>query len=368
MSVPAAAGTRRGASGAPGGDSTGAGAVLARRLARGLDAVARGQHPSGEMLSFRRDPHGNYAYVRSPFVSTFVHDALACFDPTSPGWLDGSLEVFPERAQGQFVRTLVELRRRIRGFLIWQQEAAGYWRFFGRGSGIDPDVNSTACASLALFEGHGVRSMTRWELQQSSILSFRSAEGPFFTFLKPRHGGYGWLSETGVPVVGFDRVVNAEVLRYLCRVGGGATEEARSVAGWLLDRATGPEGDAGSPLYPNPVSYAYVTSRALEAPGVPLREELRDATLGLVLRLQRPDGGFGGPLSTAMGATAMLALGYRGDELAAARLAVLRAGASGDSWPYEDFIVQGFGAPAWTTALSIAFLARHHCAAGGAAE
>ncbi len=338
-------------------------AVFARRLARGLDSVSRGQHPSGEMLSFRRDREGNYTYIRSPFLSTFVHDALACFDPTSPGWLDGSLELLPERSQARFVRTVVELRQRIRSFLIWQQEATGYWRFFGRGSGIDPDVNSTACASVALLEGHGVRSLTRWELQQSLILSFRSADGPFFTFLKPRQGGYGWLSDEGVPVVGFDRVVNAEVLRYLARVGRGATPEASSLADWLLGETTGTDALTGSPLYPNPVSFVYVLGRALEESDVPA---LNEALLRLVLRLQQADGGFGGPLSTAMGATTMLTLGHRGSELDSARLAVLRARGSGDSWTYEDFVVHGFGAPAWTTALSMAFLARHHCATGEA--
>jgi len=318
------------------------------------------------MLSFRGDPHGNYVYVRSPFLSTFVHDALACFDPTSPGWLDGSLELLAEPARGRFARTVMELRKRIRDFLIWQQEAAGYWRFFGRGSGIDPDVNSTAAASVALLEGHGVRSLTRWELQQSLILSFRSAAGPFFTFLKPRRGGYGWLSEDGVPVVGFDRVVNAEVLRYLCRVGRGATAEATCLAEWLLDQTTGVGARDGSPLYPNPISFPYVLSRALEETDAPLRQELTEALLDVVLRLQQADGSFGGPLSTAMGATAMLTLGHRGPELAAARLAVLRSRGSSDSWPYEDFVVHGFGAPAWTTALSVAFVARHYCATGEA--
>ena len=54
-----------------------------------------------------------------------------------------------------------------------------------------------------------------------------------------------------------------------------------------------------------------------------------------------------------MGATALLALGHRDEELAAARLAVLRARGSGGSWPYEDFVVHGFGAPAWTTAEAV---------------
>jgi hypothetical protein len=342
-------------------------AVAERRLAAGLESVARGQHPRGELLSFRRDADGNYAYVRSPFLSTFVHDALACLDPTSPGWHEGGVDLFPERLQGRLLRGVLELRRRTRGYLIWQQEAEGWWRFFGRGSGVDPDVNSTACASLALLEGHSLHSPLRRQRQRSLVLSFRSADGPFFTFLKPGWGGYGWLSDSGVPVVGFDRVVNAEVLHFLGRIDGGSSAAAAALAEWLLDQAATAGPATGSPLYPNPVCFPYVLARALEAPGVPRRQALTAAALGLLLRQQRADGGFGGPLSTAMGASALLTLGHRGPELAAARLAVLRCRGANDSWPYEDFVVHGFGAPAWTTALSIAFLVRHSCAAAGAA-
>jgi hypothetical protein len=340
--------------------------VFARRLVSGLDAVTRGQHPSGEMLSFRRDRHGNYTYVRSPFVSTFVHDALACLDPTSPRWLDGGPDLFPTGLQAEVAHAIAVVRRRIRGFLIWQQEAAGYWRFFGRGSGIDPDVNSTACASLALLEGHGVRSLRRWERQQAMVDSFRSEDGAYFTFLKPRRGGYGWLSDEGVPVVGFDPVVNAEVLHFLSRLGAGETAAARFLRGWLLERATELEADAGSALYPNPVCFGFVLSRALEEPAAVGGGALHRAVLARVLRQQRPDGSFGGPLSTAMGASTLLALGHRGEELAAARLAVLRGRGANDAWAYEDFVVHGFGAPAWTTALSTAFLIRHYCATGEA--
>lgn len=339
--------------------SQSAGAVLARRLLRGVETVTRGQHPSGEILSFRRDAAGNYVYLRSPFVSTFVHEALECFDPTAPGWLDGSLALFPEGSERELTRTIVALRRRIRGFLSWQEEGCGYWRFFGRGSGIDPDVNSTACAVLALLAGHGTPSLSRWERQQALILALRSRAGPFYTFLKPGRGGYGWLNDDGLPVVGFDRAVNAEVLRFLVRA---ERPEAVPLAEWLLEETSGRDARTGSPLYPNPVAFAYVLGRALQEPAVPYHKPLAEALLRLLLDLQRADGGFGGPLSTAMGATTLLTLSHHGAASEAARLAVLRSCGPDDAWPYEDFVTHGFGAPAWTTALSISFLARHRCA------
>jgi hypothetical protein len=318
------------------------------------------------MLSFRRDLHGNYEYVRSPFLSTFVHDALACLDPTSSGWLDDGLDLLPEGSRGSAARAVAQWRQRIRSFLIWQQEPAGYWRVFGRGSGIDPDVNTTVCASLALLDGHGLRTLHRWERQQALIDAFRSESGLYFTFLKPGRGGYGWLSDDGLPVVGFDRVVNSEVLRHLCRVDRGTTPEAGLLADRLLEQMRTVDPDDSSPLYPNPISFGFVLGRALSEHDVPRRAELHDSLLTLVLRQQRSDGGFGGPLSTAMGATTLLALGHHGEELRAARLAVLRARGSGDAWPYEDFVVHGFGAQAWTTALSTVFLVRHYCATGEA--
>jgi hypothetical protein len=339
--------------------------ALSRRLAAAFEAVEHGQHPNGEMLSFRRDEHGDYTYVRSPFVSTFVHEALACFDRDSPRWLEGSVELFPAALQARVLRTVAEMRRRMRAFLIWQQEPFGTWRFFGLGSGIDPDVNSTVCGLAALREGHGVQSLARWELGQAAVLAFRSSEGPFFTFLKPGRGGYGWLSATGVPVVGFDRVVNAEVLRFLCATDP-ASRATASLAGWVVEQLRSGEAEAGSPLYPSPVCFAFVVARALEEAEVPLRADLAAAALALATRLQHEDGGFGGALATAMGATALLGLGAERAALDAARRAVLRACEPGGAWPYEDFVVHGFGAPAWTTALSLAFLARHRAAASGA--
>ncbi len=333
--------------------------AVARRTASALDAVVRGQHASGEILAYRRDRHGNHAQVRTPFVSACVHDALACFDPTSPHWLDGGLDMFPPQMVAAAARVVVEVRRRLRAFLLWQQESDGTWRAFGRGSGVDPDVSTTTAASLALAEGPGACNPARRELEIERVLEFGSVDGPFFTFLKPRHGGYGWLSDGGLPVVAFDRVVNAEVLRFLClsRYAGG--DEARRLAQWLLQEAAAPDARAGSPLYPNPVVFAFALAQAAEASsGTPWHADLVTAALACTRGLQDDAGGFGGPLSTAMGATALLRLGEDGAELDAAHAAVVRARGIDDSWPYEDYAVNGFGAPAWTTALALGFLAR----------
>jgi hypothetical protein len=334
------------------------------RLLRSLELVRHLQHPSGEILSFRRDALGNRVYCRSPLLSALVHDALGCFDPTSAGWLDGALELVPPRARTRFAQSVVAVRRNIRGFLIWQQEAAGWWRFFGRGSGIDPDVNTTVCAATALLESYGSRSLPRWERQLAVVQSFRAPSGRFFTFQRRAAGGYGWMDDAGRPVVGFDRVVNTAVLGWLTATGQADRPHARQLADQLLEEAASGDLRDGTVLYPNPLSFLYGLSRVWAQGNLPGRARLADVVVPALLRHQGKAGDFGGPLSTAMAATALLELGYSGPERQRARLAVLRAlRPHGDSL-YEDHIADSFGSPAWTTALAMAFLARDAHLAG----
>jgi hypothetical protein len=330
---------------------------VGRRIVLSLRLVQRFQRPDGEILSYRQDARGNHVYCRTPLPSTFVHDALGCFDPTSAGWSQEFLGIIPARARAGFVRTIVNVRRQIRAFLIWQQEPAGWWRFFGRGSGIDPDVNTTACASFALLESYGARSVARWERQAAVVSSFRSPTGPFHTFQRPSDDGYGWLDDAGRPVAGFDPVVNTAVLDCLCAMNGPQDPAVR----WLIDHLMGEvlAGDPrGTPLYPNPLVFLYAVSRAWARHGLPGRESLAEAVLPALLRTQAEAGDFGGPLSTALGASALLDLRYTGERRTLARRAVLRGLHPNGGWPHEDFIVQGFGSRALTTAVSMAFLAR----------
>jgi hypothetical protein len=343
---------------------TAAAPSLGQRLARSLRLVERLQHPSGEILSYHRDAQGNYVYCRSPLLSTFVHEALDCFDPTSAHWSDGALEILPADARAWFARTVVAVRRRVRAFLLWQQEPAGWWRLFGRGSGMDPDVNTTACAALALAESYGSRSPDRWQRQIDMVLSFRSGSGLFYTFQKPGRGGYGWLDDSGRAVVGFDRVVNVAVLGCLAALGQRDTAAARRLVDRLLDEMAAADLGRGTVLYPNPLAFLYASSRVWARFELPGRSRLAEAVLPALLHAQGPAGDFGGPLSTAMGATALLELDYTGQRRDRARQAVLRGLRPQGGWRYEDVAVGGYGSPAWTTALSMAFLARDHALTG----
>ncbi|MGH2537002.1 MAG: hypothetical protein ACRDHL_06390 [Candidatus Promineifilaceae bacterium] len=338
--------------------------LLAETLLRGWQVVARGQHPSGEMVSFRRDHAGNFQPLRSPFVSTAVHDALACFDPTSLFYAPGCGELLAGRRGKRFQYEVSRFRRRIRGYLAWQQEPAGWWRFFGRGSGIDPDVNTTAAAAISLAE----RQISHWAAghgrQLAVVGRFRAAGGCYFTFLKPRRGGYAWLDAKGSPVAGFDRVVNADVLRYLSLAAGAA--ESEPLLAFLSQEAAGGAWLAGTPIYPNPLSFPFALARAYRQGHAPEVNGAAAALLPAILARQGAEGDFGGPLSTALAASALLDLGYQGPALAAACRALTWALHGEPTALYEDFVIDGFGSPALSAALSIACLARYH--ASGQAE
>jgi hypothetical protein len=336
--------------------------VLGQKLLQAWGHVVHGQHPMGEIVSFRRDADGNHQYVRSPFVSTLVHDALRCFDASAPGYVPGSGDLVPERLRRRFRRDVAQLRRRVRGFLEWQQEAQGWWRFFARGSGIDPDVNTTACAADALRERRAGHSPSAQERQVVAVRRFRTESGCYHTFLKPGRGGYAWLDSGGWPVVGLDRVVNADVLRFL-----GPTEdpaELRPLIRWLLDQAEEGGWRDGTPLYPNPLSFAYSMSRTWDLAGLTWRPGARDALLQGVLELQDGSGAFGGPLSTALATATLLHAHHHGPELRRACAALTWALGEDPEALHEDFLVDGFGSPALTAAMAMSALAGFHCLDG----
>lgn len=345
----------------PGGiEESPAAHVLGQKLLRAWQHVVHGQHPNGEIVAFRRDDEGNHQYVRSPFVSTYVHDALGCFDADSLFFQPGSLGLLPSRQRQRFWRELLMLRRRIRSFLTWQQQAEGWWRFFGRGSGIDPDVATTANAAVALLQRFSGHWQAREQLQKSAVQRFRSASGRYYTFLRTGRGGYGWMDELGKPVAGFDRVVNAEVLRYLSLTSGPGAEELHAPLQFVLDELAPAVWSAGTPLFPNAASFIYGVARAWDHGGLPRQEIIRAQLLPAVLEMQDDRGAFGGPLATALCTASLLHLQYEGEPLQKACRNLLWIIDQDVSSLYEDFVVDGFGSPALTAALILDCLVRYH--------
>ncbi len=329
--------------------------ALGMILLEGVRSIDRQQLPTGEIPSYRRAHRGQLEYRRSPFVTTFVYDALGYFDPRCLWFEPRTLHSISPEWRGWFVRSVVQVRRRIRRFVAWQEEAAGRWRFFGRGSGLDPDVDVTSCAAAIMLEVAGPGSEERRDRYISSVFSYRGEGGRFYSYVNRDLRGYSWMDEQGRPIVGFDRVVNANVLRFF----GLAGVEADELMTYLLDEARSGDFRIGSPDYPNPITFFYMLARAWSQAYLPDIEGLAAHLVGPLLEMQAEDGSFGGPLSTGMALSALLDLGYTGEELGRARRALLLRMLAPGHWGYEDFFINGFGSPPWTSALALSCLGRY---------
>lgn len=319
--------------------------ALGARLLAGAESLLREQLVTGEIPTYRDIESGGKLYAPSPFLSALAHDALAPLvpGPDAPPWVTaGALAADEHRAlQG----AALHVRRRIRAFLAWQEEPDGSWRFHGRASGLDPDAATTACAATALRGHAGERAARR---RTRALRRFRSDDGRFHTFRSAEGRTHG-----------FDRIANLHVLRCLSEAG----ERDGALAAFASAELAAGALEEGSPEHPDPVCFAHAAARAcaLGLLGAPA-----DAAARLVpwlLARQQADGGFGGPLATALAAWALADLGHRGPELdrAAARLSETALPSGG--WAYERYLAGGHGSAPFTTAFVLGALAA--CASAG---
>ena len=198
------------------------------------------------------------------------------------------------------------------------------------------------------------RDAERWQRHVDALHRFRAGEGLYFSYVHHDRTGYSWMDERGRPIIGFDRVVNANVLRYLGLVG----VDAPAVRAHLIAESAAADFAVGSHDYPNPLTFLFMLARAWRQARQPDRPDLSRLLVPRVLALQREDGSFGGPLSTAMAMSALLDFDAGGPALARARAALLAQADPWGGWRYEDFVVHGFGSPGWTSAAAAMVLAR----------
>jgi hypothetical protein len=328
-------------------------------LARGAATLLAGQLVTGEVPTHRVAANGK-VYAPSPFMSALVHDALACLDPGSPHGPATALAAMSPEERQSVAWTVGALRNRIRRFLRWQEEADGTWCFYGRGSTLGPDAATTACAALAVAR-HARRSVARergrWRIHAHALARFRDPAGTYFTFVSDTGAGYGWISADGRRIVGFDRIVNAHVMRFLAAAG--VDDEALAV--YLTREIEQGDMTCGSPEHPDPVCFAHAVARAwAETP----REDacaIHAALIPWLLARQDERGGFGGPLNTALATLALVDLGYAGDALDRSAHHLLTTVSPSGEWAYQPYLSGGHGSAAFTTAFALAALAA--CAA-----
>ena len=298
----------------------------------GLEFLRTVQRASGRLPAVAggdRTLAGTCVEDKTPFVAAFACpalEALAC----------------PEAEA---------VRERALGYLIDRAEPPGVWRYWRTDDQVlDPDLDDTACASLALRDRH---LSILCGANRGAILANRDEAGRFKTWLRP----------AGQPN-DVDSVVNANVVAYLGPCPG--TERA---IGWLADLVSGDRVGGSSWYYLlESASLAYAMARAV-AFGV---STLADAGAVLCERLLDEEPSPGQPgrsvLETAMLVTAARELGVGGDALLRDAARTVRAAQRQDgSWSAEAFYCGPeppgprtvyFGSAALTTALCLEALVR----------
>jgi hypothetical protein len=309
------------------------GSPLSSALLNALRSILREQLPSGEIATYFRFGKGALEYRRAPLLSSFVHDALGSFDLKSR-WVDTDFfDALPAGMEGRFVRAAALVRNRIRSFLLWEEGSEGGWWFNGRGSGLAPDVETTACAATAVLQAPRRKPSPRWQAHASTVLPHGDA-----------HNGNG------------DLIARVNILRFLALIGEPVEQLASSVLDALRER------DAASTngRYVQPLVVPFCVARAWTHAALPRRAEVTDLLVPGILRHGQENANFGGVLGTALALNALLDLEYSGPEIISGGQYLLETTLPPPrgGWAYAAFLENGGGSPAFTSALAMSALAR----------
>ena len=243
-------------------------------------------------------------------------------------------------------------RERAAAHLLAEQEPPGVWHYYGKSSPnvISPDVDDTAIAWAALKRtGHPIAAGVLEALRAS-----RNDAGLFNTWIG--HPST-WV---GIDSRDVDAVVNLNALVLF----GLAGETIDPVCKYVITRVENDEFRRGSIYYSSPLAFTHAFSRAYADGGVRcLRDgvpKIRAATLSL----QKPDGGWGNDLETALGALTLLNLGYRGEALDRSIHAILARQSPDGGWAlataYRGAVLPlHYGSRSLTTAVCLEVLAKY---------
>ena len=300
---------------------------LAAALLEGISAISDHQLSTGEIGSYVPGADGRLAYRRSLPASVAVHEALACFDPSSAWEETRSVrEILPPAAMHRLCLGAARIRHRIRELLAWQELADHLWREGGKHSEMPADPALSAAAALALMDDPA-RAPSRWALYARALDRFRGADGLVRT-----------------EAAGADPMVNALVAEFLAVAG----EDVAALAATLQREAGGER---------IPLELACAMARCWARAHLPGRRQLA-ATLapGLLERLRGATA-----VDTANTARLLLALidlGSTSPEIAPAARLLLAELPLMAGWTSDCSAVGAARCPSLTWALVMAAAAR----------
>jgi hypothetical protein len=315
---------------------------FAAALLEGISAISEQQMPTGEVGSYGPGADGRLAYRRSLGASIAVHEALACFDPSSAWEETCSVRgLLPAAAMRRLCLGAARVRHRIRAFLAWQEPADHLWREGGKHGGTPADPALSAAAALALMDDPA-RAPGRWWLYARALDRFRGADGLYLT----EGGGAGPLA-------------NAPVAELLALAG----EDMDALAASLLQEVDAAAGRSAA----IPLDLACAAARCWARAHLPGRCRLAAALApGLLERLR--SAGAGGETVPAAPAAhgsdtarillALLDLGSTSPELEPAARRMLGSLPLMTGWADDHAAVGGVRCPSLTWALVLAAAAR----------
>jgi hypothetical protein len=259
-------------------------------------------------------------------------------------------QVLYSLAQGQPGPTK-GLRERTIAYLLQQREPPGVWRYYVRdGARISPDVDDTAMAWAALkLNGHHVPPEALAALRAS-----RSDSGLFNTWIGDP------ASWVGIDSRDVDLVVNLNALLLFALADQRVDEVCREA---VADARAGTFGRR-SVYYPSPLAFTHAFTRAYGDGGAACLGAALPEVLAFVLDAQRPDGGWGDDLETALGVLTLLDGGYRGRALDRGIRVIITRQAADGGWALAPAyrgatLPVRYGSRSLTTALCLEALAKY---------
>lgn len=274
---------------------------------KGVFFLKRRQLSSGEFPTMvsQKPEMKNPSYIKSPFFTALIlHSIRHC----------NKLE------------EISNITQKAINFLIQERDDTGYWRFFGKGSNIPPDLDDTCCALSALYL-YGTK--LDYETIANSLLRYRNSEGIFNTWIlnscqaskKNNYANYvDWV--VNVNILFFYSLIKKpfpEIENYLCRI----------IRGKIFTN--------GSKYYNSPYSFIYFFTRLYADRQIKKFYLIIPVIKEYLLDTQNTNGGWGNSLEDAMSTISLIKTGFNGLELEKAINNLICFQENDGGWPISPF-------------------------------
>lgn len=274
----------------------------------GISFLSKNQLSSGEFATMIAPNHDmkDSIYVKSPFFTALILYSLSHLNK---------------------LEDLNGITRKATNFLLQERDDTGYWRFFGKESGIPPDLDDTCCA-LSAFYIYGIE--LDFETISNSFLKYRDNEGIFYTWVLDLYSTNG-KNDNYVNYI--DWVVNSNILFFYSLL----KKHLPEIVDYLCHIVKEKMFIDGSKYYNSPFSFLYCVTRIYAYSNTKDFQSTKPILKGYLLDTQNNKGGWGNSLEDAMATVSLINLGVKGKSLEKAINNLLSLQESDGGWPITPF-------------------------------